>query len=615
MKVPFAPRWSRAEVVVFLGTSLAALGLYAPRVCPSVVLAGDSPELIAAGAEWGVPHAPGFPLYTLLLHAVLRVPIASVAWRANMMSAALHALTVGVVAVTVLRLCSKAAPGRAAVAGAATAAIVLGTSGSFVFASLYAEVFPLTDLFVALLLLLALPLADDEPRAAAPPRLVALALVAGLASATHPFIAMLAPSLLVATYVALREGVRARPVRLLALALAFAVPFVGLYLLSLVAAARSPFVSWGDVHDLSSLARLFARTDYGGVLRTSRTQTSLELGTRLLRYGQLLLSGLGPVSLLLAVAGGGVRLWRSRRQGAALALAFLLPGPAFALMNSLFQSDPGDRLGLAARFMTMGEVPLAILAGAAVAAVCSQRHALHPVSFALPAVVALAIVPRALGTDLHADRTGDAVARDLLRDVPDGSLVLLSGDVNTGLAAYVCVVLHGCGSRMIVAPGQLFLDWYRGELSRRYPALAIGDDVLRVRDTHVLVERAIAHRPVYTTGHIVERDPALARDYAILPSLLLLELVPAEGPRGLSTLRAGWMARASALAEGNGCDACEDVARPSGGPTFEREVAGAYDAALANYAGTARRLGDTALADRLAARRTAMGFGDGGAAR
>ncbi len=607
MKVPDGMRWSRREALVFLGSSLAALGFYAPRVCPAVVVAGDSPELIAAGTEWGVPHAPGFPLYTLLLHAVLRLPVGPPAFRANMTSAVLHALALGVVAVTVLRLAPKAATEKAAVAGAVTAAIALGLSATFAFGSLHAEVFPLNDLFVALLLLLALPLAGDEPPAATSTRLVTLAVLAGLALASHPFVAMAAPALLLAAGPALARSVRARPVRVLGLTLGFVVPFVGVYLLTLVAAARAPFVSWGRVHDLSSLIRLFVRTDY--FVHAWAIERPPELGTRLLRDGQLLLSGLGAVTLLLALAGCILWLRRSRRQGAALVLAFLFPGPAFALMNSLFQSGPGDRLGLAERFMTMPEIPVAILAGLAATTACSRWHAWRALPFALPAVAALALAPRALAADLHADRTGEALARDLLRGVPDGALVLLTGDVHTEMAAYACVVERACGSRMIVSPGLLFLDWYRREIAERYPALAIPDDVRSICDTHLLVRRAIEDRPVYTMGHVVERDPTLARDYAILPSLLLLRLVPAEGPGGLADLRAGWIAAASALADGQGCDACSVVATTSGGPTLEHEVAASYDAALANYASTARRFGDTALAERLAARRTAMGFG------
>jgi hypothetical protein len=594
--------------LVFLGTSLLALAFYVPRLCPTVVLAGDSPELVAAGFEWGVPHPPGFPLYTLLLHAVLVVSGGAVAWRANLLSAALHALTLGVVAVIVLQACRRLVSSKAALAGAVTAALVLGLSSSFLFASLYAEVFPLNDLFFALLLLVALPLAGDLARADMPARLMALAVLASFASAAHPFIVMSAPALLVACVPALRESIGKRPVLLLSLAAAFAVPFVGLYLTSLLAAMRAPFVSWDDVHDLPSLARLFARLDYGGPFRTSRTEVPPHLFTRELRFCHLLLTALGPASLLLASAGTIVWLRRSGRQVATLAFAVAVPGPLFALANSLFQSESQEGVALAERFMTMTEIPLAILGGLAVAAACERWQSVRSLTVALPVLAATTLAPRAISLDLHSDRTGEAFAHDLLRDVPDGALVLLTGDVHTQTAAYLCTVERACGSRMIVVPGLLFLPWYRRQIAARYPALTLPDEARSVRDAHRLVELAIRQWPIFTMGQVVQRDPTLARDYALVPSLLLLRVLPAEGPGGILDLRDQWVSRATALADGQACEACETIP-PSTGATFEHEVALAYRTGFANSVDLAQRLGDVALAGRLAARGARIGGG------
>ena len=57
-------RWALA-----IGASAVFFVLYFRRLCPTLSLTGDSAELVAAGAVWGVPHAPGYPLFTALAHA------------------------------------------------------------------------------------------------------------------------------------------------------------------------------------------------------------------------------------------------------------------------------------------------------------------------------------------------------------------------------------------------------------------------------------------------------------------------------------------------------------------------------------------------------------------
>src|SRR5262249_52788692 len=54
---------------------LFSLLVYAPRVCRALSLADDPAELTTAAALWGVPHAPGYPLYTLLAHFFSLLPV------------------------------------------------------------------------------------------------------------------------------------------------------------------------------------------------------------------------------------------------------------------------------------------------------------------------------------------------------------------------------------------------------------------------------------------------------------------------------------------------------------------------------------------------------------
>ena len=60
--------------------------IYAFTAFPSIA-GGDSGELVAEACHLGVAHPPGYPLFTLLVHAAVQLPIEGTTpgWRANML--------------------------------------------------------------------------------------------------------------------------------------------------------------------------------------------------------------------------------------------------------------------------------------------------------------------------------------------------------------------------------------------------------------------------------------------------------------------------------------------------------------------------------------------------
>src|ERR1700736_1227970 len=110
------------------------------------IVVGDNPELIAAAATLGVPHPPGYPLFTMLGHICSLVPAGPIPFRVNLLSGLCDALTVGTVYLTACRLT------RSHLA-ATVAALLLAVNPTFWAWSLAAEVFPLNNLLAALLIL------------------------------------------------------------------------------------------------------------------------------------------------------------------------------------------------------------------------------------------------------------------------------------------------------------------------------------------------------------------------------------------------------------------------------------------------------------------------------
>src|SRR5260370_28037189 len=83
----------RANQIAPLAAVLASLffALYARRLAPDLSLLGDSAELVTAAALWGVPHPPGYPLFTLIGHFFASIPSHSLPWRVHFTRALFHA--------------------------------------------------------------------------------------------------------------------------------------------------------------------------------------------------------------------------------------------------------------------------------------------------------------------------------------------------------------------------------------------------------------------------------------------------------------------------------------------------------------------------------------------
>ncbi|XP_060074677.1 transmembrane protein 260-like [Ylistrum balloti] len=141
------------ELSLILG--LVTFSVYYTTLYPSLP-GGDSGELIAAAQELGVAHPPGYPLFTLLAWmAIHLVPGSSVAWRVNLQTSMFGGVAIVFLALTILRLTSRPS--------AAVLAVGMWGWCKLTWAwSITAEVFALNNMFVALLMFIALQFEDAD---------------------------------------------------------------------------------------------------------------------------------------------------------------------------------------------------------------------------------------------------------------------------------------------------------------------------------------------------------------------------------------------------------------------------------------------------------------------
>src|SRR3989344_5451860 len=177
---------------LFLTNLIPALGIFGSTLIVYIltlsrsVYFGDSGELIAVARTLGIAHPPGYPLYTMIAHLFTYLPFGNLAFRVNLFSAVTSSLTI----VVVYFICLKLTKNRLA---SISASLFLAFSYLFWLYSLVAEVFSLNNLFVALIILIAIYIMGNPKNIKL---FYLLSFVFGLALTNHHTILLLIPALL-----------------------------------------------------------------------------------------------------------------------------------------------------------------------------------------------------------------------------------------------------------------------------------------------------------------------------------------------------------------------------------------------------------------------------------
>ena len=501
--------------------SMLVLGVYAPTIQTGPAY-GDSAELAAACHALGVAHPTGYPLYTLLGHAFTRVPVGTVAFRVNAMSAVFAAAACGLVVLVALEIGSRWI-------GAGVAAATLAGSPTFWGHAVRAEVYA-----PSLVLLLAGVLCALRWRAGGGRGvLLGLAVVGGVALSHH-----LATALLFA--IPAWIGLRSRPREVLDPR--NLLPCIGLALLPLASLAYLPIAAstttgfaWGDPVTWDRF-----RDHVGGALYHPFL-LRLGLEGALLNLAQLASSSVVQVGWIgLGLAGVGIlRLALDSREDPDAPGG--RPGPAIGawiLLNAVYASlyDIPD---IEAYFLPT-HVALALLAGMGahhlawiwdrMAGASSggdrRRLAVH-----LPLVAVLLASPVArLATGVGWFReqpTARPYLDAVVEQVPEGAILLAGRDESALPLLYLRYVEEKRTDLVLVAPPLVRQAWYREHLAETHPGLAFpSSDDPRVF-ARELVELHGRDRPVWTrdlfprdadeagtTGWVLERKRALTLDRA-----------------------------------------------------------------------------------------------------
>ncbi len=160
--------FSVRDKIAFFVASLVAFAGYWYTLAPSVTLE-DSGGFLTAAHNLGVPHPPGYPIWTMLSWAwQWIIPFGSVAWRVNLLSAFLGALAVGLTALLISksgrvmasrcgflqRIQGETVVSRIILASSVSASLLLAFSPAMWSQSVITEVYTLNAFFLMATLVL-----------------------------------------------------------------------------------------------------------------------------------------------------------------------------------------------------------------------------------------------------------------------------------------------------------------------------------------------------------------------------------------------------------------------------------------------------------------------------
>ena len=231
---------------ILVGVIIGGIYLYSQV---KTIYGGDAGDLVSAIATLGIPHPPGYPLYTILgIVAVRLVQYSTMAWRVGLVSSIPSLIFLFILFDTLVYLTHKKILSLITV-------LTLAFTYPIWLYSVSAEVFALNNLFTIALIWSLLHLYIDKKQKF----LWLSAFFFGLGMSHHHIIILLIPAALYLLYQT-RNKLQVRHCMKI---ITYFLCGISPYLYVFISSKNGPEVNWMGLPDLSSFFTLFTRAGYG----------------------------------------------------------------------------------------------------------------------------------------------------------------------------------------------------------------------------------------------------------------------------------------------------------------------------------------------------------------
>lgn len=313
------------DLIVGLLLFLSTFIVYLKHLAPSI-FTGDSADATIASYVLGIPHPPGFPVYTWFGHIFTFIPVGDIAYRINFMSAFFGALVIPIVYMIIRSLAPQSQ--GSFVDNASRSGSIIG-SMSFAFSIYYwaqaeiAEYYTLNSFFIASMVLLALIWAEKRDMRL----LYLLSLLFSLSLGISAANILFAPSFLVFLFLVDREALLNKRTLFSMVILFFAIgAFQLIYLF--VRAWQGPAYAYADIRTLDNFLYFITAREYSSYL------FSMSLSSGMSLYVNFLAKSFSLTGMAIGVIGIALSLRRDTLKSAFLASMLVINILFFVQLNS-----------------------------------------------------------------------------------------------------------------------------------------------------------------------------------------------------------------------------------------------------------------------------------------
>ena len=461
---------------------IISFGLYVLTLAPTVTFE-DSGELITAAYVLGVPHEPGYPLFTMLGHLFTWLPIGNIAYRMNLMSAFFSALGAAWVCWAVILMIEdrqarqfpepSPPPNGSLIRYAAglAAGLLLATSNKNWEQSIITEVYGLHTMFVGLLALLAVMWSRQTEPSQKQKYYYYLCGVLGLSFTNHPTTIVLLPALFLYGLIEDRKFIL--EVRNLSAGIGCMILGMAPFLYLPMAAARRPALDWGNPEKLTNFLRTVTRHQYHFEVNLSLKMFMDQIAASI----SLLWTQWPPAFLSFALI-GMLFLFKQKRSYFHLALSFLFftaPFTTYVTNVDVSSSGPmisAENKALVSVFYIPSYLFLSILMGLGlyhITTTAQQKVNVFILTISIMLVPLFACTANYQKVDMSRYYFAERYTDNLLNSIEKNSIVIANWDPFIFPMMYYQQV-QGKAQKMIFLDVELLRrSWYLESLNRLYP--------------------------------------------------------------------------------------------------------------------------------------------------
>lgn len=400
------------------------------------IYGGDVGDLVTAAYVFGVPHPPGYPLFTIfgfiLSHLPIHLPVVTKVGLISVVS------SIGTI-IIFSRFCLRVSKNMLITIISCS---ILAFSYLFWLYSELPETFALNNLIVVALLYCSYRFYEDKKWKF----LYLSAFLSSLSLTNHHTAILVFPSVLM--LIGSRYKLLLKNRKVIAISVILFLIGFSPYIYVPIAALGDPIINWDDASNLQNFIRLVTRADYGtfdaGVFKKANI---LEQFVVLKNYGINVISSLTFPAILVCFLGAINLFKKSKILLLSLLLSFLLTGPifnfyaGFPLLNTFI-------IGTSERFYTLSLVILAIFLPYGFTLIFNFFNTFFTSKlYAQIIMLTFLIIPVLLlrynfpKTDLSKTQLGNNFGRDYLDLLPKNAVLFLTGDTTVFNTWYVHYVL------------------------------------------------------------------------------------------------------------------------------------------------------------------------------